>query len=41
MWWECKNCIAGGNSDKSMHQHQETHPSHQVTIMADAILEDD
>lgn len=41
MWWECKNCVQGGNSDKSMNKHQEEFPSHQVVVMADGILEDD
>ena len=35
MWWECGNCVAGGNSAKSQHKHEKDYPSHHVTVIVD------
>lgn len=41
MWWECSDCVAGGNDDKSMNAHSKAFPSHKLSVVQDAILEDD
>lgn len=40
MWWECKACVAGGNSDKSMHQHEADYPGHLVSVVQDYSFEE-
>lgn len=35
MWWECRDCVAGGNSDKSHQAHGKANPDHRVEVFED------
>ncbi len=39
MWWECKNCVEGGNGQASFERHKKEHPDHQTIFEFD--VEDD
>ena len=40
MWWECEDCVAGGNGEKSLNEHSHQYPSHKTTVIQDTIIEE-
>jgi len=36
MWWECQQCVSGGNSPKTAEAHRVAYPHHVIVEEHDA-----